>query len=95
MAKLILLTSRRLKLYPMFGKGYKGNFSKMGEGLLEKLAEDLEEELKNGESPDLLLRLGIAYARLGKTQKAREVYKRLKELDAEKAKELLDYIYDI
>ena len=79
----------------MIGDNYKGFFSKTGEGLLEKLAKDLEEELKEKESPELLLRLGIAYVRLGKTSKAREVYKRLKELDEKRAKELLDYMYDI
>ncbi len=79
----------------MFGKGHKGAFSKMGEGLLEKLAQDLERELEEREDSETLLRLGIAYVRLGKTSKAREIYKRLKEIDGEKAKELLDYMYDL
>jgi tetratricopeptide (TPR) repeat protein len=79
----------------MFEGRYKGVFSKMGEGLLEKLAQDLEKELQERETPELLLRLGIAYVRLGKSSKAREVYRRLKELDSEKAKELLDYMYEL
>jgi len=80
----------------MFGKNYRGVFSKMGEGLLEKYIEDLKKELKNRpKDSELLLKLGIAYVRVGKTDNARELYKELKEIDQEKAKELLDAIYDL
>lgn len=80
----------------MLGKNYRGVFSKMGEGLLEKLIEDLKKELEERpKDPELLYKLGIAYTRIGKVDSAREVYKKLKEIDQEKAKELLDTIYDI
>ncbi len=80
----------------MLGRNYRGVFSKMGEGLLEKLIEDLKKELEERpEDPELLFKLGIAYTRIGKVDSAREVYKKLKEIDQEKAKELLDAIYDI
>jgi len=78
----------------MFGR--KGTFSKMAEGLVEKLAKELEEELKNRPNdPELLFKLGVAYVRAGKIDKAREVYKKLKNLDKEKANELLDRIYEV
>ncbi|WP_164930626.1 tetratricopeptide repeat protein [Aquifex aeolicus] len=78
----------------MFGK--KGVFSKMAEGLVEKLAQELEEEVKkNPKDPELLFKLGIAYIRAGKVEKAREVYKQLRNLDKEKANELLDRIYEV
>ncbi|WP_461831692.1 tetratricopeptide repeat protein [Aquifex sp.] len=78
----------------MFGR--KGAFSKMAEGLVEKLARELEEELKNRPNdPELLFKLGVAYVRAGKIDKAREVYKKLKNLDKEKASELLDRIYEV
>ncbi|GAB6066147.1 hypothetical protein JCM9492_12390 [Aquifex pyrophilus] len=78
----------------MFGR--KGTFSKMAEGLVEKLAKELEEELKNRpKDSELLFKLGIAYVRAGKIDKAREVYKKLKNLDKEKASELLDRIYEV
>ncbi len=80
----------------MFGKGYRGVFSKMGEGLLEKYIQDLKTELeKNPEDSELLFKLGMAYVRIGKTDEAREVYKKLKEIDSDKAKELLDAIYEV
>ena len=80
----------------MLGRNYKGVFSKMGEGLLEKYAEDLRKELETKpDDPELLFKLGIAYTRMGKVDSAREVYKRLKDIDQEKAKELLDAIYDV
>ncbi len=80
----------------MFGKGYRGVFSKMGEGLLEKFVEDIKKELKmRPNDPELLFKLGTAYARLGKVDSAREIYKKLKEVDENKAKELLDIIYGI
>ncbi|MCS7171458.1 MAG: tetratricopeptide repeat protein [Aquificaceae bacterium] len=78
----------------MMGRNYKGVFSKMGEGLLEKFIEDLKSELeKKPENPELLFKLGVAYSRAGKVSEAREVYKKLKDIDKEKAKELLDIIY--
>lgn len=78
----------------MFGK--KGTFSKMAENLVEKLAQELEEGLKQRPNdPELLFKLGIAYVRAGKIDKAREIYKKLKDLDKEKASELLDRIYEV
>ncbi|MCX8164789.1 MAG: tetratricopeptide repeat protein [Aquificaceae bacterium] len=78
----------------MMERNYKGVFSKMGEGLLEKFIEDLKSELeKKPENPELLFKLGVAYSRAGKVSEAREVYKKLKDIDKEKAKELLDIIY--
>lgn len=80
----------------MLGKNYRGVFSKMGEGLLEKYIEDLKKELENKpEDPELLFKLGVAYVRIGRIDNAREVYKRLKDIDVEKAKELLDRIYEV
>lgn len=80
----------------MMDKGYKGVFSKMGEGLLEKFIEDLKRELQERpEDSELLFKLGVAYSRAGKVEEAREVYKKLREIDKEKAKELLDIIYGV
>ncbi|MCY0866558.1 MAG: tetratricopeptide repeat protein [Aquificaceae bacterium] len=80
----------------MMDKGYKGIFSKMGEGLLEKFIEDLKRELQERpEDSELLFKLGVAYSRAGKVEEAREVYKKLREIDKEKAKELLDIIYGV
>ena len=80
----------------MIGKNYRGVFSKMGEGLLERLVEDIKKELeKKPDDPELLFKLGIGYTRMGKVDSAREVYKKLREIDPEKAKELLDAIYDL
>ena len=80
----------------MFGRDYKGVFSKMGEGLLEKFIEDLKKELEDRpDDPELLFKLGISYTRIGKVDSAREVYKRLRDIDPDKAKELLDAIYDL
>ncbi|MDQ7082443.1 MAG: tetratricopeptide repeat protein [Aquificota bacterium] len=80
----------------MFGKGYRGVFSRMGEGLLEKLIEDLKKELeRKPDDPEVLYKLGMGYVRLGKTDSAREVYKKLKEIDPQKAKDLLDSIYEV
>ncbi|MCS7263178.1 MAG: tetratricopeptide repeat protein [Aquificaceae bacterium] len=79
----------------MMEKGYRGVFSKMGEGLLEKFVQDLLQELEQRpEDPELLFKLGVAYTRTGKTSQAREIYKRLKQVDPQRAKELLDLIYD-
>ncbi|WP_448583312.1 tetratricopeptide repeat protein [Thermocrinis sp.] len=75
---------------------YKGIFSKMGEQLLEKYIEDLKKELElKPDDPDLLFKLGISYIRLGRTSQAREVYNKLKQLDSQKAKELLDMMYEV
>ncbi len=80
----------------MLGKNYRGVFSKMGEGLLEKYIEDLKKQLEvSPDNPELLYKLGTAYVRLKKIDSAREVYKKLKEVDEERAKELLDTIYDV
>ena len=58
----------------MMDKGYKGVFSKMGEGLLEKFIEDLKRELQERpEDSELLFKLGVAYSRAGKVEEAREV----------------------
>ncbi|WP_029551183.1 hypothetical protein [Thermocrinis jamiesonii] len=77
-------------------KDYRGIFSKMGEQLLEKYIEDLKRELENKpDDPDLLFKLGVGYVRLKKTSRAREIYNKLKEIDAQKAKELLDMIYEV
>jgi len=80
----------------MMDKGYRGIFSKMGEGLLEKFIEDLKKEIEQKpEDPELLFKLGVAYTRAGKVSQAREVYKGLKEIDPQKASELLDIIYEL
>ncbi len=80
----------------MLNKNFKGMFSKMGEGLLEKYVKDLEEELKSKpDDPELLFKLGVAYLRIGRVTSAREVYKKLRELDSQRAKELLDMIYEV
>ncbi len=80
----------------MFGRNYKGVFSKMGEGLLEKYIVDLKKELgARPDDPELMFKLGVVYTRLGKIDSAREIYKKLKEIDGEKAKELLDAIYEV
>ncbi len=80
----------------MIGKNYRGVFSKMGEGLLERLIEDIKKELEERPNdPELLFKLGIGYTRMGKVDSAREVYKKLKEIDPERAKELLEAIYDL
>ena len=77
-------------------KDYRGIFSKMGEWLVEKYIEDLKKEIQEkGEDPELLFKLGVCYVRVKHTDKAREVYKRLKEIDQTKAKELLDIIYEV
>jgi TolA-binding protein len=77
-------------------KNYKGIFSKMGEQLVEKYIEDLKKEIQEkGEDPELLFKLGVCYVRVKQTEKAREVYKRLKQIEPTKAKELLDIIYEV
>jgi len=42
-----------------------------------------------------LFKLGVCYVRVKQTDKAREIYKRLKEIDPTKAKELLDITYEV
>jgi len=75
---------------------YRGVFSKMGEGLLEKYVEDIKKELEEKpDDPQLNFKLGVAYARLKKIEEARKVYKKLKETNPELAKELLDLIYEV
>ncbi len=77
-------------------QNYRGVFSRMGEGLLEKYLEDALRELsQKPDDPDILFKVGVAYARLNKVSQAREVYKRLKEIDKQKAQELLDVIYGV
>ncbi len=77
-------------------RNYRGIFSKMGEQLVEKYIEDLKKEIQEkGEEPELLFKLGVCYVRVKQTDKARAVYKRLKEIDPTKAKELLDMIYEV
>ena len=76
-------------------QGYKGLFSKMGEGLLEKYLKDALKELQERPNdPEILFKIGVAYSRLNKVDQAREIYKKLKEVDKGKAKELLDIIYE-
>ena len=59
----------------MMDKGYKGVFSKMGEGLLEKFIEDLKRELQERpEDSELLFKLGVAYSRAGKVEEARLIF---------------------
>jgi len=83
-----------LRRYAM--KNYRGIFSKMGEQLVEKCIEDLKKEIhEKGEDPELLFKLGVCYVRVKQIDKAREVYKRLKEIDQSKAEELLDMIYEV
>ena len=63
---------------------------------MEKYIEDLKKEIQEkGEDPELLFKLGACYVRVKQTDKAREVYKRLKEIDQTKAKKLLDIIYEV
>lgn len=74
---------------------YRGLFSKMGEGLLQKYLQDALEELsQKPDDQDVLFKVGVAYARLRKIDKAREIYKKLKAIDSKRASELLDVIYD-
>lgn len=80
----------------MMEKDYRGPFSRMGEGLVEKYIEDLKKELeKKPDDPDLNFKLGVAYARIKKIDEARNVYKKLKSIDPKLAKELLDLIYEV
>ncbi|MDW8237544.1 MAG: tetratricopeptide repeat protein [Aquificaceae bacterium] len=73
---------------------FKGAFSKIGESLLQKHIEDLLLELgKSPEDANILLKLGIAYVRIGNTTKAREVYRKLRDINPALAKELMEIIY--
>ncbi len=73
----------------------KGAFSKMGEFLYEKMIEDLQKELElKPKDKDVMFKLGVAYTKINKIEKAREIYKTLKEIDEKLAKELLDIIYE-
>ncbi len=74
----------------------EGAFSRAGRELLRKQAEDLERVLsEGGEDPELLFRLGVIRVRLGEVENARRVFLRLREIDPERASELLDIIYDL
>ncbi len=74
----------------------KGVFHNNVEGLLSKMAEDMEKELKKDpNNKDILYRLGITYLRLGKTEKVMSIYKTLREIDITLAQDLLDRLYDI
>ncbi|MGC8852575.1 MAG: tetratricopeptide repeat protein [Hydrogenobacter sp.] len=80
----------------MMEKDYRGPFSRMGEGLVEKYIEDLKKELEQKpDDPELHFKLGVAYVRLKKIDEARNVYKKLKNMDTKLAKELLDIIYEV
>ena len=64
--------------------------------MLDKFIEDLNRELQERpEDSELLFKLGDAYSRAGKVEEAREDYKKLREIDKGKAKELLDIIYGV
>ncbi|MEZ0361514.1 MAG: tetratricopeptide repeat protein [Hydrogenobacter sp.] len=80
----------------MMEKDYKGPFSRMGEGLVERYIEDLKKELeKKPNDPDLNFKLGVAYVRLKKIDEARNIYKKLRSIDQKLAKDLLDLIYEV
>lgn len=80
----------------MMGKDYRGPFSRMGEGLVERYIEDLKKELeKKPNDPDLNFKLGVAYIRIKKIDEARNIYKKLRSIDPERAKDLLDLIYEV
>jgi len=80
----------------MMEKDYRGPFSRMGEGLVEKYIEDLKKELEQKPNdPELHFKLGVAYVRFKKIDEARNVYKKLKNMDTKLAKELLDIIYEV
>ncbi len=74
----------------------KGTFSSNIEGLIRKIIDELEKELnKNPEDKEILYKLGISYIRIGNTDKARDIYKRLKVIDPPTAQDLLERVYDI
>ncbi len=74
----------------------KGVFTKNIEGLLRGIAKDLEEKVaKDSQNEDLLYKLGTVYLRLGKIEKAREVYLKLRDINDSLARDLLDRLYEI
>jgi len=73
----------------------EGAFSRTGKELLRRQAEELERSLSEGEDPETLFRLGVIRVRLGETESARKVFLRLREIDTERASELLDILYDL
>jgi len=76
--------------------GKRGVFSKMAEGLVERLASELEKQVqREPKNAELLFKLGVAYVRAGKIDKAREVYKKLRNLNKELSRELLERIYEV
>ncbi|MEN3033422.1 MAG: tetratricopeptide repeat protein [Aquificaceae bacterium] len=73
---------------------FKGAFSKIGESLLQKHIQDLLTQLeKSPDDGELLFKLGVAYVRTGNVSKAREIYKKLREINTSLAKELMEIIY--
>ncbi len=74
----------------------KGVFTKNIEGLLKEIAKDLEEKVaEDPQNEDLLYKLGTVYLRLGKIEKAREVYLKLRDINDSLARDLLDRLYEI
>ncbi len=74
----------------------KGVFTKNIEGLLGEIAKDLEEKVaEDPQNEDLLYKLGTVYLRLGKIEKAREVYLKLRDINDSLARDLLDRLYEI
>ncbi len=74
----------------------KGVFTKNIEGLLKGMAEDLEKKVaEDPGNEDLLYKLGTVYLRLGKIEKAREIYLKLRNINDSLARDLLDRLYEI
>ncbi len=74
----------------------KGMFSKMGDIMIQRYIEDLQKELEQKPTDKgLLHKLGIAYVKINDIDKAREIYKKLKTIDEQLAKELFDTMYEI
>ncbi len=74
----------------------KGAFTRNIEELLKKMAEDLEKKVAEDPSnEDLLYKLGTVYLRLGKNEKAREIYLKLRDINNSLARDLLDRLYEI
>jgi len=74
----------------------KGVFTKNIEGLLKTMAEDLERRLeKDPGNGEVIYKLGTVYLRLGNTERAREMYMKLRDIDKQLARDLLDRLYEI
>ncbi len=74
----------------------KGMFSKMGDIMVKRYIEDVEEELsQKPKDKELIFKLGVAYVKINEIEKARECYKKLKAMDEALAKELFDMMYEI